>query len=154
VNDARATKHGVIGLRKSAALDYAEHGIRINVICPGIVDTEMMDRFTEGTDAGRERVIRQEPIGQPDEIASAVLDAAARLRKAAASRGVSGSGEVALLGMASEIRDYERADRQHLEAALPDVLEREADEPTPDACPSKADETSVCSSVTSSGCAW
>ena len=71
-----ATKHGVIGLTKSAALDYADRGVRINAICPGIVDTEMMDRFTEGTDAGRARVIEQEPIGRmgrPDEIASAVL---------------------------------------------------------------------------------
>jgi len=71
-----ATKHGLIGLTRSAALDYAAAGVRINAICPGIIDTDMMRRFTGDTDEGRAGVIAQEPIGRmgrPEEIAAAVL---------------------------------------------------------------------------------
>ena len=71
-----AAKHGVVGLTKAAALDYAAQNIRINAVCPGIIDTPMMDRFSGGTSEGREQVISQEPIGrmgQPEEIANAVV---------------------------------------------------------------------------------
>ncbi len=71
-----AAKFGVVGLTKAAALDYAPSGIRINAVCPGIVETPMMDRFSGGTPEGRDRVIAQEPVGRmgkPEEIAAAVL---------------------------------------------------------------------------------
>lgn len=71
-----AVKHGVIGLSRSAALDYATDNIRINVVAPGIIDTPMMERFTGGTEEGRKGAISQEPIGRvgtPEEIANAVI---------------------------------------------------------------------------------
>jgi NAD(P)-dependent dehydrogenase (short-subunit alcohol dehydrogenase family) len=71
-----AAKHGVVGLTKSAALDYAHAKVRINAVCPGIIATPMMQRFTGGTSEGEQRVIAQEPVGRmgmPEEIASAVV---------------------------------------------------------------------------------
>lgn len=75
-----AAKHGVVGLTKAAALDYAAQHIRINAVCPGIIDTPMMDRFGGGTPEGKERELAgaaaAQPIGRagkPEEIAAAVL---------------------------------------------------------------------------------
>src|SRR4051812_15170632 len=71
-----AAKHGVIGLTRAAALDYAARNLRINAVCPGHIDTPMMGRFTGGTDEGRAKVIAEEPagrMGKPEEIAAAVV---------------------------------------------------------------------------------
>ena len=52
-----ASKHALIGLTKTAAQENAEHGIRVNVVCPGLIDTGMADRFTGGTDTDVEDFI-------------------------------------------------------------------------------------------------
>jgi len=59
-----AAKHGVVGLTKAAELDYADRGIRVSAICPGMIETPMMDRFSGGTPEGRQRVIDQEPVAK------------------------------------------------------------------------------------------
>ncbi|MEA2934161.1 MAG: hypothetical protein QOD74_807 [Variibacter sp.] len=71
-----AAKWGLIGLTKAAALDYAKSNIQVNVLCPGYVDTPMMQRFTGGTPLGRHKVVDEEPVGRPgtpEEIAAAAI---------------------------------------------------------------------------------
>ena len=68
-----ASKHAIIGLTRSAALDYAKQNIRVNAVLPGNVETPMMDRFTGGD---IQKAIDLEPVGRlgkPEEIADAVL---------------------------------------------------------------------------------
>ncbi len=72
-----ASKHGVIGLTRSAALDYATHGIRINAVCPGMINTPMAVAVTKNYDPEIVKaMVAREPIGrfgEPEEIAAAVV---------------------------------------------------------------------------------
>jgi NAD(P)-dependent dehydrogenase (short-subunit alcohol dehydrogenase family) len=75
-----ATKHGIIGLTKTAALEYATHNIRVNVLCPGLIDTPMADRVVKGLQAGgidaEHLVMSLTPLkrrGTPAEIAEAAV---------------------------------------------------------------------------------
>lgn len=72
----QASKHGVLGLTKSAALDYAARGIRINAVCPGIIHTAMLDKMMETQTDALNAMLKDVPIGRlgrPEEIANAVL---------------------------------------------------------------------------------
>src|SRR3989454_5680917 len=71
-----ASKHGVIGLTRSAALEYAAKGIRINAICPGTIDTPMVQEMIAKDPEAMKEIMREQPIGRlgrAEEIASAVL---------------------------------------------------------------------------------
>jgi len=68
-----ASKHGVIGLIKYAAMDYAAKGIRVNAVCPGCIDTPLGDAIDP---AAMKEFLRDQPIGRmgfADEVAAAVL---------------------------------------------------------------------------------
>lgn len=70
-----ASKHGLIGLTKTAALEYAKLGIRINAVCPGVIKTPMVDRFTGKNKEVEKQFENMEPIGrmgQPEEVAEVV----------------------------------------------------------------------------------
>lgn len=71
-----ASKHGVAGLTKTIALDYAKENIRCNAVCPGVINTPMIERFTGGDPAALKAFTDTEPVGrlgEPSEIADAVV---------------------------------------------------------------------------------
>ncbi|HEY0678695.1 MAG TPA: SDR family oxidoreductase [Chitinophagaceae bacterium] len=71
-----ASKHGIVGLTKTAALEYARLGIRVNAVCPGVIHTAMVDRITGEDKEAEKQFIGLEPIGRmgtPEEVGEAVV---------------------------------------------------------------------------------
>jgi len=71
-----ASKHGVVGLTRTAALEYVKRGIRVNAVNPGLIDTQIARDVVAGDEQAYAEMERQVPIGRagrPEEIASAVL---------------------------------------------------------------------------------
>jgi len=70
------SKHGMIGLTKTAALEYAKQGIRINAVCPGVIKTAMVDRITGKDKTVEKKYEDMEPVGrmgEPEEVAEAIV---------------------------------------------------------------------------------
>ena len=71
-----SSKHGVTGLTKSAALDYARRGIRVNAVCPGVIRTPIVEAYLKERPHAEAQLARQQPMGRmghPDEVAGAVV---------------------------------------------------------------------------------
>jgi len=71
-----AAKHGVTGLTKAAAMEYAKSGIRVNAVCPGYIQTPLVQGIFDRIEGYRERVAARHPmdrLGEPEEIAQAVV---------------------------------------------------------------------------------
>ena len=71
-----ASKHGVVGLTRTAALEYVKHGIRVNTVNPGVIDTQIARDVVQGDDQAYAEMVKQVPIGRagrPEEIAATVL---------------------------------------------------------------------------------
>lgn len=68
-----SSKHGVVGLTKTTALEYARKGIRVNVVCPGVIETPMITRFAHSNPETEKQLIGMEPVGRmakPSEVAA------------------------------------------------------------------------------------
>lgn len=71
-----ASKHGVVGLTKAAALQYAKEGIRVNAVCPGTIHTQLVDPYLKSMPGLEEKFVARLPIGRigfPEEVAEAVV---------------------------------------------------------------------------------
>ncbi len=71
-----ASKHGVLGLTKSSALECADRNVRINAVCPGIIDTPMVARMDDTERQEMDDLVREIPMGRlakPEEVAQVVL---------------------------------------------------------------------------------
>jgi NAD(P)-dependent dehydrogenase (short-subunit alcohol dehydrogenase family) len=71
-----ASKHGVVGLTRTAALEYIKFGIRVNAVNPGLIDTQIARDVVSGNEQAYAEIAKNVPIaraGRPEEIASAVL---------------------------------------------------------------------------------
>ena len=71
-----ASKHGIVGLTQTASLEYAKEGIRVNAVCPGVIRTPMIDRFTGKDKVVEQQFVDMEPVGrlgEPEEVAEAVV---------------------------------------------------------------------------------
>jgi len=70
------SKHGLVGLTKTAALEYAKQGLRINAVCPGVIKTPMVDRITGKDKAVEKQYEAMEPVGRmgaPEEVAESIV---------------------------------------------------------------------------------
>jgi NAD(P)-dependent dehydrogenase (short-subunit alcohol dehydrogenase family) len=71
-----ASKHGVVGLTKSIALEFAQRGVRVNAVCPGSIRTQMLEDFVGGDATALEGMGKVQPIGRlgtPEEVAAAAV---------------------------------------------------------------------------------
>ena len=71
-----ASKHAVVGLTQCAAIEYAKAGIRVNAVCPGVIETPMLDRLSAELPTLRDALVAMKPMGRlgtPEEVAEAVV---------------------------------------------------------------------------------